>query len=112
MGTLKRISGPAYVASSATNVYTPPASTISTTIRHIRLANKDSSARTVTLYVGATGGSAGGTEILKDQSIAIAGYLDLYFSPGLLMLSTDFLTGICSSASAVTITVMGSQDVV
>jgi len=111
-GTLKRISGPAYVANAAADIYTPPASTIYTVIKHIRLVNKDSSARTVTLYVGATGGSVGGTEILKDYSIAVGGEKDLYFNPGLRMASTDFLTGLASAANAVTVTVMGDQNVV
>ena len=111
MGTLMRIAGPAYIASSATNIYTPPASTMYIVIKHIHIANKDSSARTFSLYVGATGGSAGGTEIAKDVSVAVADTKDYYFSPGLVMKSTDFLTGIASSASTLVITVMGDQIV-
>ena len=111
-GTLKRISGPAYLAAAAADIYTPPASTIFTVIKHIRLVNKDASARTATLYVGATGGSVGGTEILKDYSIAVGGEKDLYFNPGLKMASTDFLTGLASAANAITITVMGEQSAV
>ena len=61
--TLKRISGPAYIASSIANVYTPPASTIQTTIRHIHIANKAGVAVTFSMYVGATAGSSGGTEL-------------------------------------------------
>ena len=112
LGTLKKIAGPAYIANSATNIYSPPASTIYTTINQIHLANKDGSARTVSLYVGATGGSAGGTEILGTYSIAANTTYDMYFSPGLRLSDTDFLTGIASSASTVTITVMGTQAVV
>ena len=37
-GQLKRIAGPAYIASSATDIYTPAASTIYTVIFHIHLA--------------------------------------------------------------------------
>ena len=111
-GTLKRISGPVYLAAAAADIYTPPAATIFTIIRHIRLVNKDSSARTATLYVGATGGSAGGTEILKDWPLAVGAEKDIFFQPGLKMLSTDFLTGLASSANAVTVTVMGEQAVV
>lgn len=111
-GTLKKISGPAYLAAAAADIYTPPAATIFTIIRHIRLVNKDASARTATLYVGATGGSAGGTEILKDWSIAVGGEKDIFFQPGLRMSSTDFLTGLASAANAITITVMGEQSVV
>jgi hypothetical protein len=111
-GTLKRISGPAYLAAAAADIYTPPAATIYTVIKQIHLTNKDASARTATLYVGATGGSAGGTEILAAYSIAIGGVYDMYFQPGLRMASTDFLTGLASAATAVTIVVMGEQNVV
>lgn len=107
MGTLKRISGPAYLTASAANVYTPPNAAVSTVIKHIRLVNTDTVARTPTLYVGATGGSTGGTEILKDKSIAAKDTLDIYFSPGLRMESTDFLSGLADSASKIVITVMG-----
>lgn len=110
--TLKRIAGPAFIAASATDIYTPPAATIFTVIKHIRVVNKDSSARTFTLYVGATGGSASGTEIAKDVSIAAGSYIDLFFSPGLRMASTDFLSGIASVVSTLVITVMGEQGVV
>lgn len=112
MGTLKRIAGPAYLTGSAANVYTPPGSEVYTVIKHIRLVNTDTVARTPTLYVGATGGSAGGTEILKDKSIAAKDTLDIYFSPGMKMLSTDFLSGLADSASKVTITVMGEYNAV
>lgn len=111
-GQLKRISGPAYLSNSAADIYTPPASTIYTVIKHIHLANKTGSAATATLYVGATGGSSGGTEILGAKSIAANDTLDLYFSPGIKMLSTDFLSGLSGTATAITITVMGEQNVV
>lgn len=108
-GTPKRLAGPAYIASSAADIYTPPASTMYIVITHIHVANKDSSARTFTLYVGGTAGSTGGTEIFKDVSIAIAGYVDYY--PMMVMKSTDFLSGIASSANALVIVVEGEQYV-
>lgn len=112
-GQLKRISGPAYLANAAADIYTPPASTIYTVIKHIRVANKTGSAATFTLYVGATGGSAGGTEIVGlSKSVPANDYVDLYWSPGLKMLSTDFLSGFASAATTLTITVMGDQNVV
>ena len=109
-GTLRKLAGPAYIANAAANIYTPSASTILTTIKHIHFANKDSSARTFSLYIGATGGSAGGTELFKDVSIAIAGYLDWYCS--LPLLSTEFLSGIASAASAIVIIVNGELSVI
>ena len=111
-GQLKRISGPAYLAAAAADIYTPPAATIYTVIKHIRITNKTAGAVTFTLYVGATGGSAGGTEIANAKSVAANDYTDIYFSPGLKMLSTDFLSGLASAATSLTITVMGEQHVV
>lgn len=107
MGTLKRIAGPAYIASSATNIYSPPNAAVSTIIRHIHIANKDSAAYTYSLYVGATGGSSGGTELIGTESVPGNSHVDLYFSAGLRLESSDFLSGIASSASKLVITVMG-----
>ena len=111
-GTLKRIAGPAYLANAAADIYTPPASTIFTTINHIHIANATAGAVTFTLYVGASGGSAGGTELEKGYSIAANSDYDKYFSPGLKMTSTDFLSGLASAATSLVITVMGTQTVV
>lgn len=110
MPTLKRLAGPAFLASSSANIYTPPASTISTTIQHIHLANVDSAAHSFSLYVGATGGSAAGTQLFEDVTIEANETLDYYCE--LLMLSTDFLTGSASAGSSITITVEGTQQVV
>lgn len=111
-GTAIRIAGPAYIANAATNIYTPPASTILTKITQILVANKTGSIATFTLYVGATGGSAGGTELLGlSYSIGANTYVPFYFN-NLVMKSTDFLTGIASAASTLTITVLGTQEVV
>lgn len=111
--TLRRISGPAYIANAAANIYTPPAATIITYIYQIHIANKTAGAVTFTLYVGATGGSAGGTEISGgSHSVAAGAETDLWFPSGMPMKSTDFLTGIASAASSLTITVVGSDKTV
>jgi hypothetical protein len=111
-GAIKRISGPAYMGSSVADIYTPPASTILTVINQIRIANVTAGAVTYTLYVGGTGGSTGGTELAKGVSIPANSVVDLYFSPGLKMSSTDFLSGLASAGSSLTITVMGKQSCV
>ena len=94
--TLKRISGPAYLAAAAANIYTPPASTILTVIRHIHIANVTGGAVTFSLYVGATAGSAGGTELFKTFTVAANGTFDYYCNQ--YMASTDFLSGLASAA--------------
>lgn len=75
-------------------------------LRHIRLTNKDTSARTVTLYKGATGGSAAGTEVaFANVPIPAQSYVDWV---GILRLdSADFLTGICDITAKVTFTAEG-----
>lgn len=98
--------GPAYVANAAADLYVPSANTIAF-IKHIHLANDDSSAVTVSLYLGATGGSAAGTQILGGTSIAANDVLDVYFPQGLRQLETEYLSGVASAASAVTAIIMG-----
>lgn len=111
--TLRRISGPAYIANAAANIYTPPAATIITYIFQIHIANKTALAAVFTLYIGATGGSAGGTELSgASHSVAAGAEFDMYFPSGLPMKSVDFLTGICGTASALTITVIGADKTV
>lgn len=113
LGTLKKIAGPAYLANAAADIYTPPASTIYTVIRQIHIANKTAGAVTFSLYVGATGGSAGGTELFGAKSVAANDVYDWYAAPsGLKLTSTEFLTGLASAATSLTITVMGEQAVV
>lgn len=73
-------------------------------IKHIRLNNKTAAAITVTLYKGATGGSAAGTEFAFSNVSIPAGQSIDYNSPGTPFYSTDFLTGI-ASATGVTMNV-------
>ena len=108
--TLKRISGPAYLAAAAADIYAPPAATLFTVIRHIHIANITAGAVTFTLYVGATGGSAAGTELAKAISIPANSAWDYYGN--LKMLSTDFLSGLASAATSLTIMIEGEQGVV
>jgi len=108
--------GPAYVANGAANLLTPgaaPGSAVGYTstapyiiVKHIRIMNKDSSAHVVTLFKGATGASAGGTEVCFDHfSLAAASFQDWY---GNLRLDTaDFLVGTTDATSQVTINIDG-----
>lgn len=98
--------GPAFVASSAADLYVPAANTYAL-VRHIHIANATTSAVTLGLYVGATGGSANGTEICELYSVAASDVADFFFPSGLRLEATDFLTGIASSASALACTITG-----
>lgn len=115
LGTPKTLASVAYLTGSAANIFAPAASTIYGLMTQISLCNTDTAIRYVTLYIGATGGSTGGTEILKlfavypGQTIVPPG---CSWSPGRVMKSTDFLTGFCDTANKVTIEVTGYQAVV
>ena len=77
-------------------------------IRHIRIVNKTVSAATFNLYIGATGGSAAGSEFMgTGLSIPANSAYDWY---GMVRLdSTDFLSG--SASAATTLTIEGEGEV-
>jgi len=111
-GTLKVLASVAYLTNAAANVYNLSSALIYTIVYHIRLVNVTTGAATATLYIGATGGSAGGTEILKDHAIPAKSEFDLYYPKGRKMVSTDFLSGLANASSTVTVEVIGEQVVV
>lgn len=71
-------------------------------IRHIRIVNKTDSAATFSLYIGATGANAAGTEFLgTGRSIAARSAED--FNGAWPLDTTDFLVGGAGTATALTI---------
>ncbi len=104
-GTIKKISGPAYLANAATDIYTPPNAAVDVVIRHIHIANVTAGAITFTLYVGATGGSSGGTQLFAAKSVSANDTYDYYCM--LRLSSTQFLSGLASAATSLTITIEG-----
>ena len=104
--------GPVALGTSAANIVNPPTLTGGTglagtntatylVVRHIRVVNKTASAATCSFYIGATGGSAAGTEFLGTAlSVAANSYIDWY---GQVRLDTaDFLTGLASAGTTLT----------
>jgi hypothetical protein len=79
-------------------------------LKHIRIVNKTSGAVTCSLYIGATAGSAAGTEFAYNgTSIPANSYVDWY---GQLRLdSADFLTGLASAATSLTFEAEGEIGV-
>lgn len=69
-------------------------------LKHVRLVNKTAGAVTATLFKGATGGSAGGSELMfGGVSVPANSYVDWY---GQMRLdSGDFLSGIAGAASSI-----------
>lgn len=114
--------GPVALGASAANIINPPTLTggagLSGTnvntyvvIRHLRIVNKTNAAATFSLFIGATGASAGGTEFFgSGQSVAANNYVDWY---GMVRLDVaDFLTGLASAAATLTIEGEGEIGVV
>jgi hypothetical protein len=74
-------------------------------IKHLRIVNKTGSAATFSLWIGATGGNAAGTEVIGiAKSVAANDVYDWYAAgPGLRLDSADFLVGGSGTATALTI---------
>jgi len=75
-------------------------------LRHIRIVNKTAGAVTFSLYLGATGANAAGTEVIgTGYSVAANSAFDWY---GMLPFdTTDFLVGGASAATSLTIEAEG-----
>ena len=71
-------------------------------LRHIRIVNKTAGAVTFSLWLGATGANAAGTEVIgQGKSIAANSFEDWY---GLLRIdAADFLVGGSNTATALSI---------
>jgi hypothetical protein len=71
-------------------------------LKHVRIVNKTGSAATFSLWLGATGGNAAGTEVIGQAlSVAANSFHDWY---GMLRLdSADFLVGGAGTTTALTI---------
>jgi hypothetical protein len=93
-----------------TNVYNNTSALIYDIITHIHVVNKTAGAVTFSLWLGATGANAAGTELFNGQSVAANSTFDYYCR--LKMLSTDFLVGGASAATSLTIQGEGVQVVV
>lgn len=109
--TIKRTFGPvALSATLTTNVYNNSSPLIYDIIRQIRVVNKTASPATFSLWLGATGANAAGTELFNAQTVAANSSFDWFGT--LKMLSTDFLVGGASAGTTLTILGMGEQYVV
>ena len=110
-GTLKRTVGPvALSATLTTNIYNQSSALIYDVIKHIHIVNKTAGPVTFSLWLGATGANAAGTELFTAVVIAANSYFDWYGA--LKMASTDFLVGGASAATSLTLTAEGEQFVV
>lgn len=114
--------GPVALSASAANIVNPPTLTGGTglsgtnvntyvILRHIRIVNKSNGPVTASLYIGATGAAAAGTEFaFSGYSISANNYVDWY---GVVRLdAADFLTGLASAVTSLTFEAEGDIGVV
>lgn len=80
-------------------------------LRHVKIVNKSGGAVTFSLWLGATGGNAAGTEVIgQAKSVAANDSYDFY-TPGLPLDVADFLVGGASANTALTIEGVGEIGV-
>ena len=115
MATNKQVRlGPLPVAVAVGNLFNPPvvsggvgisgANTATyLLIKHLRIVNKSSLAVPFTGYVGVTGGSAPGTEVLGGAVLIPANGSQDFYPVGLRLDIADFFTGIAGTATTLVI---------
>lgn len=106
----KRTFGPvAMSATLTTNIYNNTSALIYDVIKHIHIVNKTAGAVTFSLWLGATGANAAGTELFSAHSVPANQEFDYYCN--MKMTSTDFLVGGASAGTSLTIEAEGEQYV-
>lgn len=116
-----RVGPVALTTTTTTNIFNPPTTTggvgvdatVTATyviVRHVRIVNKTSAAATFSLWLGATGANAAGTEVIGiGYSVGANSAFDWY---GYLRINTaDFLVGGAGTATALTIEAEGEIGV-
>lgn len=109
--------GPSLLTTSVANLLNPPATsggvgagTPNTFIllKHFRILNVTGSAATFSLWIGATGASAAGTQVMgAAKSVPANDHVDFYPAGGLRLDVADFLTQQASAANALVLTAEG-----
>lgn len=96
-------------ATAGTGISPGPA-TLYVLVKHLRFVNTSAAPITISMFIGATAGSAAGTEFIG-STLSVGGnsFADWYGgSPGLRLDNADFLT---ATASATGVTVVGEGEV-
>jgi len=122
MAQNKRINvGPIALTNTlTTNILNPPTATGGVNagssnnyilIYQMHITNKTAGAVTYTLYKGATGGNAAGTELAVGVSVPANSSTQLYWQNGLRFDTADFLVGGASANTSLVITMTGEIGV-
>lgn len=109
-GTIKRIGPLALTTVLTTNVYNNASALLYDVIKHLEVSNKTAIAATFTLYIGATGANAAGTEWFLAVNVPANSVYHWYGSKKLA--STDFVVGGAGTTLALVIQMESEQSVV
>jgi hypothetical protein len=109
-GTIKRIGPLALTTVLTTNVYNNASALLYDIITHLEVANKTGTAATFSLFIGATGANAAGTEWFSAVSVAANSVYHWYGRKKLL--STDFIVGGAGTTLALVLQMESDQNVV
>jgi hypothetical protein len=111
--TVSQVTPTALTTTLTTNIYNGGGASalIKDIITHIHVANKTAAAHNFSLWLGATGGNAAGTELFIEENVPANDVFDWY-TPGMVMTSTQFLVGGADANTALTISINGKQQVV
>jgi hypothetical protein len=112
--------GPVAISNVAGNLLNPPtaaggvgagASSQYILLRHIRVVNKGAATATFSFFLGATGATAAGTEVIgSGVSVAVGGFSDWNAGgPGMRIDAADFLVGVASIVT--TLVVQGEGEI-
>lgn len=77
-------------------------------LKHIRIVNKTAAAATFTLYLGATGANAAGTEIIG-TALSVAANFAFEWHGALRIDAADFLVG--GASANTTLTIQGEGEI-
>lgn len=111
--------GPVALANAAADILNPgtttggvnctaaPYNKLRLYIKKVTLVNKTAGAVTASLFIGATGGSAAGTEFLVSATSIPANTSIPYYCNSVPLETTDFLSGLAGASASITIEIEG-----
>lgn len=109
-GTIKRHGPTALTSTLTTNVYNNTSALLYDVITHLEIVNKTSAPVTFTLYIGATGANAAGTEWFVGVVVPANDSFHWYGRKKLV--STDFIVGGASANTSLVMQMESEQFVV
>lgn len=106
--TAKALVQAKFAAASASSEYTVPVST-RTIIDKFTATNVDASSRTLTVYLVASGGTAGTSNQIVSKSIAAGATADVTELQNQILATGDVISVLASAASTIVIRVSGRE---